>query len=373
RSLFMFDAIIVGARCAGSPTGMLLARKGHSVLVVDKATFPSDTLSTHFITSEGVKSLAEWGLLERVMETGCPPIPEMQISWAGVSMPSLADPQFPGICPRRTVLDAILVDAARGAGAEVREAFSFDDLLVEDGVVVGIRGHNRGGEVVEERARIVVGADGSHSRVAEKAAAAEYNQFPSATCGYYSYWSDFEGPGMEVWVQDGFGIFSFKTHNGLTCAGIEWPKARFEEARKDIEGSMMATFEKIPGLGERARKAKRVDKYYGSGGEASYYRKPFGPGWALVGDSGYLKDPLMGQGITDAFRDANLVAAAIDAGLTGRQPMDGALATYETARNDATAMIYQITNLITGELKPAPEVVQMILVGMQAMAPAVSA
>lgn len=356
----MYDAIIVGARCAGSPTGMLLARKGYKVLVVDRATFPSDTLSTHFLASEGVKSLAEWGLLDRVLATGCPPIEDLTISWGGIVMPSIADPAYPPICPRRTVLDAILVDAAREAGAEVREGFSLDDLILEDGVVTGIRGHSRDGAPVEERGRIVIGADGKYSRVAERVVAPQYNVFPSATCGYYSYWSDFEGPGTEVYVQDGFGIFAFKTNDGLTCAGFEWPKAEFDGARKDIDAALAATFDKIPGLGERARAAKRVDKYYGSAGEDSYYRKPFGPGWALAGDSGYLKDPLMGQGITDAFRDATLLSAAIDAGFGGRQPLDEALAGYEKARNEATAMIYQLTNFITGELNPPPEVVQMI-------------
>jgi flavin-dependent dehydrogenase len=366
----MYDAIVVGARCAGSPLGMLLARTGHRVLVVDKATFPSDTLSTHFLTSEGVKSLSTWGLLERVMATGCPPITDLSMSWGGVLMPTLSDPDYWPICPRRTVLDSILVDAAREAGAEVREGFSFDEPVVEDGLVVGIRGHNREGQQVEERATVVVGADGKHSRVAEKVGAARYNVFPSATCGYYSYWSDFEGPGTEIYVQDGFGIFAFKTNDGLTCAGFEWPKSAFEDARKDIDASVMATFDKIPGLSDRARRAKRVDKYYGSAGDDSYYRKPYGPGWALAGDSGYLKDPLLGQGITDAFRDAAMLSAAIDAGLKQRQPMEEALAAYEKARNEATAMIYQVTNMITGELNPSREIVQMLAAGMLAAAPA---
>ena len=366
----MYDAIIVGARCAGSPAAMLLARDGHKVLVVDKATFPSDTLSTHFITSEGVKSLADWGLLDRVMATGCPPLPDSKIVWGGVEMPPISDPVYTPICPRRTVLDHILVEAAREAGAEVHEGFSLDDLLWESGAVVGIRGHGRDGQAVEERATVVVGADGKYSRVADKASAPQYNVFPSATCGYYSYWSDFEGPGMEVYVQDGYGIFTFKTNDGLTCSGIEWPKARFEEARKDIEGSMMATFDRIPGMGERARKATRVDQYYGVAGADSYYRKPYGPGWALAGDAGYHKDPLLGQGITDAFRDATMLSGALHAGFSGQAPLEEALAGYEKARNEATVMIYQVTNLITANLNPDPYVVRMLATQMQAQLPA---
>ncbi|MBE0610887.1 MAG: FAD-dependent monooxygenase, partial [Dehalococcoidia bacterium] len=130
----MYDAIVVGARCAGSPTAMLLARNGHRVLVVDRATFPSDTLSTHFMTPDGVERLREWGLLDRVLATGCPQLHGTQRSLQGMALP--ADPNDPlTIAPRRTVLDKILVDAAREAGAEVREGTSVDSLIVEDGVV----------------------------------------------------------------------------------------------------------------------------------------------------------------------------------------------------------------------------------------------
>ncbi len=136
----MFDAIVVGARCAGSPLAMLLARKGHKVLVVDRATFPSDTISTHYITPDGTARLASWGLFERVVATGVEPYHGMARTMQGMSIP--ADPNDPpGIAPRRTVLDKILVDAAREAGAEVREGVSVDGLIVEDGVIVGITAH----------------------------------------------------------------------------------------------------------------------------------------------------------------------------------------------------------------------------------------
>ena len=280
-------------------------------------------------------------------------------------MPAIGDPAYPPICPRRTVFDKILVDAAREAGAEVRESFSFDDVIWEDGRVVGITGHTRDGHHMDERARIVVGADGKHSRVAEKVQAPKYNVVPGATCGYYSYWSGFEGRGTEVYVQGGRGIFVFQTNDGLTCAGTEWPKAEFEKFREDPEGNMLATFDRIPGLGERARKATRVEKIYGSAGDDSYYRKPYGPGWALAGDSGYMRDPILGQGMTDSFRDVEMLSAALDAGFSGRQPLDEALAGYEAQRNAATAMIYQVTNLITSTMDPDPEMMKMMRVQMQ--------
>src|SRR6266853_6313852 len=147
-----YDAIVVGARCAGSPTAMLLARKGHRVLVVDRATFPSDTLSTHVLHPPGVAALQRWGLLERLVATGCPPIDTYSFDFGPFTLsgaPGTADSPV-AYCPRRTVLDKLLVDAAAEAGAEVREGFTVDDVLIEDGRVAGIKGHSKGAAAVTE-------------------------------------------------------------------------------------------------------------------------------------------------------------------------------------------------------------------------------
>jgi 2-polyprenyl-6-methoxyphenol hydroxylase-like FAD-dependent oxidoreductase len=363
----MYDVIVVGARCAGSPLAMLLARKGHSVLVVDRATFPSDTLSTHFLTAEGTAMLKAWGLLDRVMASGVPPILDMRMMIGGVRMPADgAEP--PPICPRRTVIDAILVEAAREAGVEVREAFTVDELIMEGGRVTGVRGHGRDHVPVTETATIVVGADGKDSFVARSVGAGEYNAVEPTTCGYYSYWSGFERKGVELYLGGKRALFVFPTNDGLTCLGMERPAAEFAQIRKDPEGEMQRSFDTVPGLGERMRKARRAEKVMGFAGLRSFYRKPFGPGWALAGDAGFTKDPLMGQGMTDAFRDADLLAGAVDAGLSGHQPMDEALAGFETARNAATAMIYQLTNMLAADLDPTPQLVQMMAMGPPAQA-----
>src|SRR5215203_1689276 len=136
-----FDAIIVGARCAGSPLAMLLARKGYRVLVVDRATFPSDTVSTHILHPLGAKALSEWGLLDRLAASGCPPIHTYTFDFGPFTLagaPGTSDAPV-AYCPRRTVLDKLLVDAAAEAGAEIREGFSVEDVLIEDGCTVGIR------------------------------------------------------------------------------------------------------------------------------------------------------------------------------------------------------------------------------------------
>ena len=148
-----YDAIVVGARCAGSPTAMLLARKGYRVLVVDRATFPSDTLSTHILHPPGVAALERWGLLDRLVATGCPPIDTYAFDFGPFTLsgaPGTAESPI-AYCPRRTVLDKILVDAASEAGAEVRERFTVEDIIIENDRVVGVRGHSKGGDTVTEQ------------------------------------------------------------------------------------------------------------------------------------------------------------------------------------------------------------------------------
>ena len=162
-----FDAIVVGARCAGSPTAMLLARKGYRVLVVDRATFPSDTISTHILHPLAVGALSRWGLLERLVATGCPPIHTYAFDFGPFTIAGApgTDKIPVAYCPRRTVLDKLLVDAAAESGAEIREGFVVEEIVIEDGRVVGIRGRSKHGGSVTERADVVVGADGRHSMV----------------------------------------------------------------------------------------------------------------------------------------------------------------------------------------------------------------
>lgn len=180
----MFDAIVVGARCGGSPVAMLLARRGYRVLLVDRAKFPSDTISTHWIWPPGIACLKRWGLLEHVLATNCPPFSTIGIDVGEFQL--VGDlPPIDGVdvvCgPRRTVLDKLLVDAAAEAGVEVRENFVVTALTSSNGRVTGIRGAHRGASEVEEPARIVIGADGRNSMVAKTVRAEEYNVRPTLT------------------------------------------------------------------------------------------------------------------------------------------------------------------------------------------------
>src|SRR3954468_6421257 len=186
-----YDAIVVGARCAGSTTAMLLARKGHRVLLVDKATFPSDTMSTHLVHPPGVAALERWGLLDRLVATGCPPVRDYSFDFGPLTISGAPRPVegiAHGYCPRRTVLDQVLVAAAVEAGAELREGFTVDDVMATGGTVTGIRGHARGGAAVAERAPVVVGADGRHSLVAKAVRPEQYDERRSHLAMYYAYW-----------------------------------------------------------------------------------------------------------------------------------------------------------------------------------------
>ncbi len=343
----MYDAIVVGARCAGSPTAMLLARSGYNVLLVDKATFPSDIMSTHYIHQPGVAMLKRWGVLDALMATGCPPITNVTLSFGDVTInppppPDDAPMQY-AICPRRTILDKLLVDAAVDAGAELREGFSVREVVMDGDRATGVRGSVKGGDEVTETARIVIGADGLHSKVAAAVQPKEYDTKPTLSFAYYAYWSGFDLDGAELHFGEDAGALVFPTHDGKACIATAGSTGGFHEFRKDVETNYLAVLEKFPSIAERLKGAKREERFIGTNDQPNYFRKPYGPGWALVGDSGYHRDFATGLGITDAFRDVQLLADAIDAGFSERQPLDEALAGYEQRRNEIAKPLYDIT------------------------------
>ncbi len=342
----MYDAIIVGARVAGSPTAMLLARQGHKVLLVDRSRFPSDIMSTHYIQPEGVVRLRAWGLLDAVAATNCPPIEKTTMHVNGVALNPPAMPGMPttAYCPRRTVLDKILVDAAVVAGAELREGFSVRDLVFEGDRVAGVRGRSGDGAESEERAKVVIGADGLHSLVARAVHAETYNEDRAYTCGYYSYFSGIEMDGAEIFTRDGAGALAFPTNDGLVCLAVGRAIEDFAEYRSDIEGNFYRYLEAIDaGLAARVRAGKREEKWIGTAETQNLFRKPWGPGWALVGDAGYHKDPTTGLGISDAFRDAEFISEGLHEWLSGARPMEEAMAAYQKRRDEAALPMYQFT------------------------------
>jgi flavin-dependent dehydrogenase len=351
---------------------MLLARQGYNVLMVDKSPFPSDIMSTHFIHRPGIARLQLWGLLDEVIASNCPPIENVDFRVNGEPMVGPPPPpgSLPAYCPRRKVLDPILANAAVKAGVEFRDRFSVKEVLLDNGKVVGIRGAQQGGAEVTEQAHVVIGADGMHSIVARAVDAPEYNTRPSMSFGYYNYWSNVESPAAEIHFTDMGGVICFPTNDEMACIAVGGPTELFEEFRKDIDGNYAQIIGYVPELQARMKNAKAEERYIGTNDQRNFFRKPFGPGWALVGDAGYHRDFVTGLGITDAFRDAELLANTLDDGFSGRRVLDESLAEYESTRNEIAGPLYDLTcQLVSGE-PPAMEQFIGFAVSMQRMMPA---
>jgi flavin-dependent dehydrogenase len=357
----MYDVIIVGARVAGASTAMLLARRGLKVLVVDRATFPSDTLSTHQVQVPGVARMARWGVLDAVLAAGTPVTRGIRFD-QGDAVITGRFPAYQGVdvmcSPRRTLLDRVLVDAARAAGAEVRENFTVAEIL-GDGQVTGIRGQEKGAPPVSEQARLVIGADGKHSLVARAVNARAYRTRPPRSIAFYTYWDgvpareDTPAGTGEIHGRPGCAIGAWPTNDGLLMTYLAWPIARFDEFRRDVEGNFLRTLDAV-GLGERIRAGRRAERFRGTPDLPGYLRQPYGPGWALVGDAGLLLDPITGQGISHAFRDAELLADAVADGLGGIRPLAEALGRYHRARDRAARPMYDFTARLAAVSPPSP-------------------
>jgi 2-polyprenyl-6-methoxyphenol hydroxylase-like FAD-dependent oxidoreductase len=360
-----YDAIVIGARCAGSPTAMLLARMGHRVLMVDRATFPSDTISTHVVHPPGVAALGRWGLLDRLVATGCPATDTYVFDFGRVTIagaPGTTESPV-AYCPRRTILDKLLVDAAREAGTEVREAFTVDEILFDGDRVVGITGHDRTGNAVSEYATIVIGADGRHSRLAEAVRTDEYHQKRPLLAAYYSYWSGLPMNGrFESYIRERRGFAAISTHDGLTMLVGGWPNAEFEANKRDVEGNFLRMIELVPPFADRLRRAKRETPFAGAT-IPNYFRKPYGSGWVLVGDAGYNKDPITAQGITDAFLDAERIAAALDRALSGVEAFETGMQRCQQLRDQHALPMYEFTCQLA-TLEPPPPQLQALLAAM---------
>jgi flavin-dependent dehydrogenase len=332
------DVVVVGARCAGAATAMLLARRGYRVTVVERGRIPSDTLSTHGIARGGVVQLARWGLLDAVLASGAPPIRQVVFTINDddtVRTVKAAAGVDHLIAPRRHVLDAILAQAATDAGASIRTGVTATGVLrADDGRIRGIRTAG-GGEI---RARLVIGADGVRSRVAGMVGAATTCSFPSDAATFYVYVGGLPWRGFEYHVGPGAFAGVFPTHAGEACVWVCAPRGRTGGIRggaTDAFGELLAGIS--PSLATRVRTGHVTSRVRGAAALPNHVRRATGPGWALVGDAGYHRDPISGHGITDAFRDAELLATHIE------DPGE-----YERQRDAALTEVFDITRAMTG-------------------------
>lgn len=340
------DVIIVGARVAGAATAMLLARAGAKVLVVDRATFPSDTLSTHQVQVPGVARLARWGLLPRLVAAGTPPTRDVTFHVGGAAISG----RYPAVAgadamysPRRTRLDKLLVDAAREAGAEVREGTIVEGLVEVDGRVGGVRLRRKSGGRTDEHAAVVVGADGKNSTVARTVGADVRISRAPRTLAFYAYWEGLDLPAGQVFSGDRRVVGAWPTDDAQVITYCAWPASELAAFRRDPGHSLLASLDGAGDLGERARAARRVSPVRATTDLPNEVRASHGPGWALAGDAGLVMDPITGQGIGNAFRDADLLSAALVDGLGGRSDLTTAMSRYVRERDRSTRAMFDFT------------------------------
>lgn len=346
------DVVVVGARPAGAATAMLLARAGLRVQVVDRSAYGADTVSTHALLRGGVAQLARWGLIDRLVAAGTPPVRNCRFQYGEdrIDVPIKPGPGFDALfAPRRTVLDPILVDAARAAGADVRFGVAVDALRRDrSGRVTGVLGRDEDGAAYEAEARFTVGADGIGSTVARLVGAPKERVAASAAATVYGYWDGLGFDDFTLYYRPGAAAGCFPTNRGQTCVFGATETRRFRSlVRLAGVGSAYAQLlgEAAPEIPVRdgAGASERLKVFAARPG---FLRRAYGPGWALVGDAGYFKDPITAHGLTDALRDAELLARAIASAVTAGADETIALAAYQDTRDRLSGRLFDTTDAI---------------------------
>jgi 2-polyprenyl-6-methoxyphenol hydroxylase-like FAD-dependent oxidoreductase len=369
-----YDVVVVGARAAGASTAMLLARAGLRVLLLDRGRYGSDTMSTHALMRGGVLQLSRWGLLDAIVASGTPPVRLTTFHYSKAVVPVEIVPSL-GVdalyAPRRTVLDRLLVDAASGAGAHTRFGAAVTDLCRDRrGCVTGVVGRTRDGERFRAGARVVVGADGIRSDVAALVGAPLERSGASASAVTYGYWAGLKTNGYEWNFRPGAASGVIPTNDGLACVFAGAPPDRV--GRGGIETLLRVVGDSSPELARRLAKASapRDSRFFR--GHPGFVRRSWGRGWALVGDAGYFKDPITAHGLTDALRDAELLARAILDVLRGVDE-DVALAEYQATRDALSAELFDVTELIAGHRWTDEEIPALLVRLSRSMSAEVSA
>jgi flavin-dependent dehydrogenase len=343
------DVIVVGARCAGAATAMMLARAGHDVVVIDRATFPSDTLSTHAIARGGVVQLDRWGLLDKIVDTGAPPIRRVEFYAGGEPTVRFVKDRHGVdflVAPRRHILDPLLQDAAVASGARLRTGTAAEGIVRDRvGRVVGITGRDADG-TIEMRARFVVGADGLKSRIARSVEASVMERRPSNSATHYAYFAG-HWPAMEYHLGEHSFAGVFPTHEGQACVWVcapdSWALAH-RRRHRTVDGALRAMIsETAPSLAGRLDDSLAMSAARGMMNIPNQIVEAAGDGWALVGDAGYHRDAITGHGISDAFRDAELLSSAIDRALRDPSSERDALEDYGLHRDRMLREIFEIT------------------------------
>jgi 2-polyprenyl-6-methoxyphenol hydroxylase-like FAD-dependent oxidoreductase len=325
------------------------------VLVLERSPYGSDTLSTHGLMRAGVLQLTRWGLLDRVVAAGTPAVRSTTFFSAGDEPLRVTIRPHAGVdalyAPRRHVIDTILADAAAAAGAELRHGVRVTGLLRDpSGRVAGVRLLDEAGRDASVTASYVVGADGIRSVVADAAGAPVVRRGRYASAVRYAYVEGLDAPGYEMAYGDGAAAGLIPTNDGLHCVFVATTPERMRTLRlgNPADAGFDATWRlAAPDQRDRLVDARRVGRFHGWAGATGFVRRPWGPGWALVGDAGYFKDPISTHGMTDALRDAELLSAALLAVLGGERDERTAFGEYRLRRDTVSRRLFQVTDQIS--------------------------
>ncbi|HWP82408.1 MAG TPA: NAD(P)/FAD-dependent oxidoreductase [Bacteroidota bacterium] len=355
-----FDVIVVGSRIAGSIVATLLGEDGHRVLIVDRAHFPSDTLSTHFFRYPTFNALQRLGVLDEVSSLAPKLVNNFNDVDGHVFVEPVESPEGPShyLCVRRITLDEILVRRMRKeSNVSFREGVLVEDLLHEDGRVIGVR-WSEDGRQSQATARVIIGTDGIHSVVVKKVQPAVERSEPVRRAMYYAYYAGFESkspPAAEFHYRGNRLVYVFPTDGGLTLLAASVPIDEFQEFRKQPEDRLRSEIERMPGIVDRLRRAERVGPVRGAGNIPGYQRLPYGNGWALAGDSEHLLDPWSGQGIDQASTHALMLVDAIHKWLREESDREEAMREYNRRRHEFSDKTFERTCLFARDFRPMTE------------------
>lgn len=340
-----YDAIVVGARAAGAGTALRLAQRGLRVLMIDRGRYGTDTVSTHALMRAGVLQLARWGVLPRILAAGTPAVTAATFCYGDewLTVPIKPRDGVPALfAPRRTVLDRALVDAAHASGVAVAFETALAGLLRDaDGRVRGASIRTADDRLHDVRAAIVIGADGRHSAVARMAGARMTVRGRASSANVYAYWRGRVRDDYRWYYADGVSAGLIPTNHGESCvfasvATTDFPR-RF--AGDVMAGYRAVLHEAAPDVEALLGMTAAPGRLQGFAGEPGYLREATGPGWALVGDAAYFKDPLTAHGLTDALVEAEYLSEAIAMG-------DSALGDYTPARDARVQTLFEVTDRI---------------------------
>lgn len=347
-----YDVAIVGGRVAGAATALLLARAGLRVAVLERSRIGSDTVSTHALMRAGVLQLSRWGVLPDLVAAGTPAIRSTVFHYGDGTSTHVSLRSSPGVdalyAPRRHLLDRVLIEAAAASGADVLHETPVVGLLRDDdGRVVGVRVPGDSGRELPLRAGLTVGADGIGSLVARDVGAELVSRGRESSAILYRYVAGIPSEGYVWGYGHGAAAGLIPTNAGETCVFVATTPERMRPLRRrGTEAAFDGLLDAVPApMSDAVRAGRAAGHVHGWRGVPGYVRRSFGPGWALVGDAGYFKDPITTHGLTDALRDSELLSDAVLADRVGA-PSGTALAQYQDTRDGLSRALVEVTEAV---------------------------